>query len=146
MRLGPTYETAFNRVTGEPGFGYAREMIALAGDVRGKRVLIIGGAGHSQAHALELRGAVVTEAEIDPLVVEASDAHFGPIEGTVVVGDGRAVVQRAAPESFDAVLIDAYNGPASVPAQLTTVEFFAAVRRALAADGRMLLNFIGSGR
>ncbi len=144
MHLGPTYESEMSLLTGEPNFGYARMMVELAGDVAGKQVLVIGGAGHSQARALEARGARVTEVEIDPFVIALSDRYFGPIEGQVVAQDGRAFVAQAQPGRYDLMLIDAYNGPASVPPQLTTVEFFEAAARALKPDGRLLYNFIGS--
>lgn len=144
MHLGPTYESEMSLLTGEPNFGYARMMVELAGDVQGKDVLVIGGAGHSQARALERRGARVTEVEIDPFVIALSDEHFGEIEGRVVAQDGRAFVAQAAAHSFDLVLIDAYNGPASVPPQLTTLEFFREVDAVLKPGGRMLYNFIGS--
>lgn len=144
MHLGPTYESEMDINTLEPGFGYARNMVEATGDVQGKDILVIGGAGHSMARELEERGATVTEVEIDPVVVALSDEFFGPIEGDVIVDDGRAYVERAASEQFDFVLIDAFNGPQSIPAQLTTVEFFEAIERVLKPEGVMVMNFIGS--
>lgn len=144
MHLGPTYESEMSLLTGEPNFGYARTMIDLTGDASNKEILIIGGAGHSQARALEARGANVTEVEIDPFVIQLSDKHFGPIEGKVVAQDGRAFVEQASQNQYDFVLIDAYNGPASIPPQLTTVEFFRAVDATLKPGGRVIFNFIGS--
>ncbi len=143
FHLGPTYESEVETDTMEPAFGYARTMVTLAGDVTGKRILSIGGAGHSMARALEKRGATVTEVEIDPVVIEVSDQFFGPIKH-VVNQDGRAYVEQADPGTYDYIFVDAYNGPASVPVQLTTLEFFQAVRRALKPDGRMMYNFIGT--
>ncbi len=96
MHLGPNYETVVNLSTGEPEFPYAKKMVELAGNPAGKKVLIIGGAGHSMAHGLERLGAQVTEVEIDPFVVQLSDAYFGAIQGKVVVEDGRTYVDRAA--------------------------------------------------
>src|SRR5690606_32406698 len=116
----------------------ARTMIDLTGDASNKEILIIGGAGHSQARALEARGANVTEVEIDPFVIQLSDKHFGPIEGKVVAQDGRAFVEQASQNQYDFVLIDAYNGPASIPPQLTTVEFFRAVDATLKPGGRVI--------
>lgn len=144
LHLGPTYESEMDLNTLEPRFGYARNMVEATGDVQGKRVLVIGGAGHSMARALEARGANVTEVEIDPIVVQLSNEFFGPIEGEVIVQDGRAYVEQAETGIFDFVLIDAFNGPQSIPAQLTTVEFFESVERILKPDGIMIMNFIGN--
>lgn len=144
FHLGPTYESEMDINTNEPRFGYARSMVELVGDAAGKNILVIGGAGHSMARALEARGATLTEVEIDPVVVEVSDEFFGQLNGEVIVQDGRAYVEQAESGIYDYVLIDAFDGPASVPAQLTTLEFFQAVARVLKPDGRMIMNFIGS--
>ncbi|MFW5691490.1 MAG: fused MFS/spermidine synthase, partial [Chloroflexota bacterium] len=145
MHLGPTFHSRMDLATGEPSFSYARTMLDLAGeDVAGQRVLVIGGAGHSLTRVLEQGGAVVTEVEIDPLVVELSDAYFGPVESEIVIQDGRLYVEGAPAGTFDLILVDAFDGAATVPPQLTTVEFFEAVARALKPGGRMLYNFIGT--
>jgi spermidine synthase len=144
FHLGPTYESEMDINTRQPRFGYARSMVELVGDAAGKNILVIGGAGHSMARALEARGATLTEVEIDPVVVEVSDEFFGQLNGEVIVQDGRAYVEQAESGIYDYVLIDAFDGPASVPAQLTTLEFFQAVARVLKPDGRMIMNFIGS--
>ena len=143
MHLGPSYETELNLQTGKPNFKYARTMIDMVTDPSGKKILIVGGAGHTQARVLEDAGAQVTEVEIDPFVVSLSDEYFGPIRGEVVVQDGRAYIDRSSPEQYDYIFIDAFSGPDSVPPQLTTLEFFHSVRRALKPDGRMVYNFIG---
>ena len=143
LQLGPTYQSEMDINTREPRFGYARTKVNLVGDANEKRILLIGGAGHSMARALEAQGAVVTEVEIDPIVVQVSDEFFGPINGEVIVQDGRAFVEQSPAGVYDYVLIDAFNGPACVPAQLTTLEFFQSVGRILKSNGRMIMNFIG---
>ncbi len=124
MHLGPTYETVVNLSTGEPEFPYAKKMVELARNPAGKKVLIIGGAGHSIAHGLERLGAQVTEVEIDPFVVQLSDAYFQAIKGEVVVADGRTYVDQAPDGQFDYVMLDAFNGVNYVPPQLTTRRIF----------------------
>jgi spermidine synthase len=143
MNLGPTFHTRMRLSDQEPVFGYAAQMVALAGDVRGKKILIIGGAGHTQARALENRGALVTEVEIDPFVVKLSDQYFGEINGPVIVTDGRTYLNQAENSYFDFIFVDAFDSLASVPPQLITIEFFQSLKQALAPDGRMILNFIG---
>lgn len=144
MHLGPTYESEMSLQTHEPTFDYARTMIELVSRPTNQRVLVIGGAGHTIARALETRGAVVTEVEIDPIIVEVSDEYFGPLQGDVVVQDGRAYVDTYAGQGFDYVLIDAFSGLYSVPPHLTTLEFFESVSRSLTPGGRMIYNFIGT--
>jgi predicted membrane-bound spermidine synthase len=145
MHLGPTFHSRMSLITGEPTFSYAERILALIDDdLTGRRALVIGGAGHAIARSLERRGAEVVEVEIDPLVRELSDQHFGPIGGEVVIADGRVYLARAAEASFDLVIVDAFDGAANVPPQLTTLEFFEAVDRVLRPGGRMLYNFIGT--
>jgi spermidine synthase len=147
MHLGPTFQSRVDLSTGEPAFNYAVTMMRYVGEddaLTGKRALVIGGAGHAMSRYLENRGAQVTEVEIDPIVVELSDRHFGAIKGEVVIVDGRAFIETASPASYDLILVDAFDGGASVPAQLTTREFFEAVLRALTPQGVMIYNFVGT--
>lgn len=143
FHLGPTYESDIDPRSGEPLFGYAGQMVSLVGNASGKRILSIGGAGHSMARSLEKRGAIVTEVEIDPFVISASDRFFGRIKGEEINQDGRVYLNRASPGTFDYILIDAFNGPTSIPEQLTTLECFKAIKLALKPSGKMLYNFIG---
>lgn len=143
MHLGPSYESEVDLKTGEPNFKYARTMLGQVVDPVGAKVLIIGGAGHAQAHYLEKRGALVTEVEIDPFVSSTSDEYFGPIEGQVVIQDGRAFIDHSQDGTYDYIFMDAFSGPDSVPPQLTTTEFFESTLRALNPNGRLIYNFIG---
>lgn len=143
MNLGPTFHAQMSLDTGEPLFGYAAKMVELSGDAAGKRVLILGGAGHTMARSLERRGAQTVEVEIDPFVVELSDRYFGPIQAEVAVTDGRAFLESYRGEKFDLILVDAFDSLAGVPPQLVTREFFQALDRALKPEGRMIFNFIG---
>ncbi len=148
MHLGPTFHSRVDLETKEPLFSYAQAMVEVSdaafADLTDRRVLVVGGAGHGIAHAMENRGADVVEVEIDPFVVELSDRYFGEIEGEVLVQDGRIYMELAADEQFDVILIDAFDGAANVPPHLVTREFFEAVRRVLQPDGLMVYNFIGT--
>ena len=148
MHLGPSFHSRLNRVTGEPDFSYAVTLLDiiedLIPDLTDKQVLIIGGAGHGLAHAMENRGAQVTEVEIDPIVVALSDEYFGEIQGRVVLQDGRVFVEQADANRYDLVLVDVFDGAANVPPQFTTVEFFRAVEQVLKPDGILGYNFIGT--
>lgn len=148
MNLGPTFHSKIDLETREPAFNYAQNMVRLADlhfpEMAGKNVLIIGGAGHAMAHALENRGGQVTEVEIDPIVVQLSDQYFGEINGEVLVMDGRVFMESATPASYDLIMVDAFDGGTGVPPQLSTREFYEAVTRALSPEGVMIYNFIGS--
>lgn len=149
MHLGPTFQSAIDLTTLEPMYNYARTLVDLSeafvgDDFTGRNVLIIGGAGHAIAHALENRGAAVTEVELDPVVVALSDEHFGPIDGETVVMDGRAFVETALTDAYDLIIMDAFDSGTGIPPQLTTREFFREVQRILTDEGLFLSNFVGT--
>lgn len=148
IHLGPTFHSQIDIETGEPTFSYAVNMLAMIDtaqpDLGGKNALVIGGAGHALAHALENRGAQVTEVEIDPIVVEVSDRYFGEIEGEVVVADGRVFINSAPDDAYNVLIIDAFDGGTGVPPQLVTREFYEEVSRVLTPDGIMYFNVIGT--
>ncbi|MEO1441268.1 MAG: fused MFS/spermidine synthase [Chloroflexota bacterium] len=148
MHLGPTFQSKMWLDTMEPAYDYAATMIDLTDeqfpDMSGRRALVLGGAGHTMAHALENRGATVTEVEIDPVIVELSDEYFGEIDGDVVITDARAYVNAAPDDEFDVILFDAFDSGTGIPAQLTTREYFAEISRVLKPDGVYISNFIGS--
>ncbi|MGY3127898.1 hypothetical protein ACVWW9_001397 [Agrococcus sp. UYP33] len=101
---------------------------------------LVGGAAalpRALQHALPgLRQCVV---ELEPALVDlvAEGAPLPPgIE--VVVGDGRAVLERV-PSPVALVTIDVF-GAGSVPAAFTTVECFSAARAALVPGGTLVVN------
>jgi spermidine synthase len=148
MHLGPTFHSKINLETGEAGYSYAINILSLVDtytdDMTGMEVLVIGGAGHALANAFEDRGATVTVVEIDPVVIDLSDEHFFPIDGEVVISDGRVYVENAPTGRFDVMVLDAFDGGAGVPPQLSTREFYESTRRVLKPEGVFLYNFIGA--
>ncbi|ROR65972.1 spermidine synthase [Agrococcus jenensis] len=107
----------------------------------GAAALHLGGGAAALPRALQhavpgLRQRVV---ELEPALVDlvAEGAPLPPgIE--VVVGDGRAVLERV-PSPVALVTIDVF-GAGSVPAAFTTVECFAAARASLAPGGTLVVN------
>jgi spermidine synthase len=148
MHLGPTFQSRLDLASKEPTFNYALTLLDLIArqqpNLNGQRALIIGGAGHALAHGLENRGALVTEVELDPLVIALSDRYFGAINGTVIQADGRAFVETAALASYDLMILDAFDSGTGVPPQLTTREFYARAQALLTPDGVFMMNFVGS--
>jgi spermidine synthase len=83
--------------------------------------------------------------EIDALVVRYSrDRTFTFVAdcapgARIAVGDARLQLEREPLGRFDVLLIDAFTSDA-IPLHLLTVEAFATYRRALAADGLLLVH------
>lgn len=122
-----------------------RWMLAAAAESltasRGGTALHLGGGAAALPRALQealphLRQTVV---ELEPAIV-ALVAESAPLPAgiDVVVGDGRAVLERvAAPVAL--VTIDVF-GAGRVPAPFTTLECFAAARAALEPGGALVVN------
>ncbi|HEX5098337.1 MAG TPA: hypothetical protein VFV94_02510, partial [Polyangiaceae bacterium] len=84
--------------------------------------------------------------EREPEVVELARAWFGldAIPNTTVhVADGASFVERAAPGSWDIVVLDAYDASRSSPAFVSR-DFLAALKRALRPGGAVAYNVIGT--
>jgi len=82
--------------------------------------------------------------EIDPKVVAvARDVFFYLADSEasidVIVGDGRASLEREEPQGFDLLVLDAFSGDAP-PAHLLTIEAFEIYRRHLKRGGIIAVN------
>lgn len=82
----------------------------------------------------------ITGVEIDPRIVEVAQRYFAMTEPNleVVVQDGRYWLETAS-SRYEVIGIDAYRPP-YIPFQLTTVQFFQAVRDHLTEDGVVAIN------
>jgi spermidine synthase len=77
--------------------------------------------------------------EIDPMVYQYAREYFGlPEPRHAFLEDGRAVVTRAANDSYDYILHDVFTG-GSVPKRLFSLEFINEIRRVLKPDGVLTL-------
>lgn len=91
-------------------------------------------------------GSTVTTVEIDPVVIEVARAHFelGQADGIESLAvDARWHLNRT-DERFDFIFGDAYQGMRTIPAHLTTQEFFSQVEQHLKPDGIYMMNVIGT--
>jgi SAM-dependent methyltransferase len=82
--------------------------------------------------------------ELSPDVVDVAQRRFGFLRASratvdVAVGDGRLLLERAAPGRFDLLVLDAFASD-SVPAHLLTLEAFRAYLRVLKPDGVIAAN------
>jgi spermidine synthase len=86
--------------------------------------------------------------EIDPEVVALGREQLGlPDDRRVTVVtdiDARPFADHCRRE-FDLVIVDCYARQSFLPAHVVSREFFAAIRRLLAADGEVALNVFGYG-
>ncbi|MGI6230171.1 MAG: spermidine synthase [Tractidigestivibacter sp.] len=137
----------------EPAFAYYRAFARgfdLVPDAQ--RLLVIGGGGFAFPKLVAAeRPSVTTDAvEIDPAVIDIARRWFYLDEAcelqrvgggalNVICDDGRAVLDAAAPESYDIVVLDAFVGAEPVRS-LATREAAVSARQALSARGVLLAN------
>ena len=89
-------------------------------------------------------GDTVKVYEIDAAVVSLARQYFGALRGCapgadIKVGDGRLLIRREAPESLDALFLDAFSS-GSIPVHLLTLEAFRDYLRVLDTRGVMALH------
>ena len=118
------------------------------------RVLMLGGGGYSVpkwllsektplANPVDAR---VTVVELDPAMTDTAHRWFGLRDDprlTVRHEDARAFLNRQR-EQYDLVFVDVFNSHYAVPFQMGTREAAAALRKAVAPGGIMLMNVISA--
>jgi predicted O-methyltransferase YrrM len=120
---------------------YIHALHGLVMQVKGDRVLVIGGAGGTLGSMLARAGKRVTLVDIDPGAFKIAREYFNLAPGVECrVAEGRRFLLDCRAR-FDAIVIDAY-WRGQVPAHLCTVEFFALARRRLRPGGSILFNAI----
>ena len=106
------------------------------------RVGIIGLAAGTIAHQFtQVYGSVpIDGVEIDPAIVNVGRTYFHMNEPNlhVQIQDGRTFIETTH-QQYDVVAIDAFQQP-YIPFQLTTREFFTAIRAHLSSTGAIALN------
>lgn len=126
-------------------YDYALAAPCMAGmdgtDNTGRSAMILGmGSGTYAGYCVRyFPGMTVQGAEIDGKIADIARTYFGlPEEVEVAVADGRAYL-TASEEKFDVVMVDAYQD-ITIPFQLSSREFFAAVAEHLKPEGVMVVN------
>jgi spermidine synthase len=111
-----------------------------------KKALLIGqGAGHMAMTMRDLYGVVTDTLEIDPAVVEAAGKFFGfKPTGQAIVGDARYEIRHLT-GPYDLIIHDCFTG-GSEPSHLLTVETLQQLRKLLAPEGILALNFVAFGK
>ncbi|ODA66178.1 Spermidine synthase [Methyloligella halotolerans] len=123
---------------------YAQYMtVAMAYPEKPARLLEIGLGGGTVVSYLHKTypDLNIQAVELDPVVADMAKKYFFLDEGPrlkVAVRDGRIFLLRSK-EKYDAILIDAYQGP-SIPFHLMTREFFELTQRHLNPGGVLVQN------
>lgn len=142
-------EQAIRLRSGEPSHGswpLLARTPALAGLTRSSRgrALVIGAGGGTLLVMLRRRfpGLALVGVELDPMMTSAGRRFLGADEAGArwVTADGRRALSRLSGR-FEAIVVDAFDGP-YVPFQLLTREAFAAARERLAPGGVLALNLL----
>ncbi len=84
--------------------------------------------------------------EIDGAVVETAEKHFHFTRGGAIgvhTVDGRVFLAGSG-DTYDAVFLDIFSAGGRIPFHMTTVEFFAEVRKRLSPCGVCIMNVISS--
>ena len=134
---------------GSPVFEYVKYFGLIDHFKPGHRnTLMIGGAGYTipREYLKNYPEARIDVVEIDPKMTELAREYFNLKDDprlTIFHEDGRVFLNRSDPSKYDAVFVDAFGTLFSIPYQLTTVEAFRHIHRALKDDGIVIVN-IGS--
>lgn len=110
-----------------------------------QNTLMIGGAGYSfpRDYLSKYPNARINVVEIDPRMTAIAKQFFRLQENPrlkIFHEDGRAFLNRAEADQYDAVLMDAFGSLFSVPFQLTTLEAVEQINRVLKDDGVVIFN------
>lgn len=151
-----SFQSVWKAQPGLLGPGYYYDLFALPawwGGARGRwKVAVLGlGAGTT---CRVLRGASpegveleIVGVELDPVVVELGERHFGldASRERVISGvDARAAL-RTLERDFDLIVLDAYARQVEIPFHLSSEEALAEMRTHLAPGGWIALNVGGFG-
>jgi spermidine synthase len=125
-------------------FEYPRAMIHLMSfnNSSFEDIFVIGhGIGTIASHLSEKRFKI---AELDDRVVELSRSFFGYSKDNVVIGDGRHLLSKEEPHTYDYIVLDAFTEKGT-PQHLISKEFFSLTREKLDAQGAIIMNLFGKG-
>lgn len=127
----------------EGGMGYTDTLIR---NMRGTTAIKYGivGLGAGGIAAYGRPGDQLVFYEIDPKVPEVAKRHFSflsssPANISIKVADGRKLLEKEAPQSYDVLILDAFNGDA-VPTHLVTREAILLYLRQIKFDGILLFH------
>jgi spermidine synthase len=130
------------------GFAYTDYFhmpMILRPEIRSVLFIGLGGGTGPKRFVHDYPHVVVDVAEVDPVVIRVAREHFGVEPGPRLRlhhADGRTFVRRAQ-KPYDLIVIDAYSTNrygATIPAHLTTREFFAECATRMTPEGILLFH------
>jgi spermidine synthase len=149
LLLDGNYSAAEYPGSGELVFDYTKYYTLYQPFVPAARnVLVIGGGAYSipEAYAQDLPDAQVDVDEIEPGLPAVARHYFGLQDNPrlhLYTADGRQQL-HSAHGTYDVIFGDAYHSLYSIPAHLTTKEFFELAQSKLSPGGVFIANVIGS--
>jgi len=138
-----TYDTVERK--SRSAFSYVLHDLAWAYAPGIGRALCIGMGMGIVPGRLAGEGVSVDVVEINPALPAMARNYFDcdTDRFNLVIGDGRCYINRAAADTYDVVVLDAFLGD-SIPSHLFSSEAFASIKRILKPEGVLLINSFGS--
>jgi spermidine synthase len=136
-------QTSMDKTTGYSLWDYVHWMATLASmKPSGSKALVLGLGGGGMSDEFVRLGFEVEACELDERIVEVARKYFrlGSQE-RVTVDDARHFL-RTTTKRYDVISFDVFAGEVQ-PSHLLTLENFHEVKRALADDGLVIINFPG---
>lgn len=115
--------------------------LALVPDIQRALVVGLGGGSFTSLLRRVLPKAVIESVEIDPVVLDVAQAHFGLVvdRRTPVHVTDAAAFLLGTRKTFDLIFLDAYEGE-QIPAHLCTRSFFDVVYARVTPRGVVVMN------
>lgn len=146
--MNGSHSSGLDITTGKSYFSYIQETTRLIDIVKPKKILVIGAAGFTLPQDIATRDFVeqVDVCDIDGALAQIAEEHF--------LGEKLHPKIHFYPESaryflnkkikegetYDFILLDAYNGKISIPSELLTKDFFESIRKI--SSGTIAMNLI----
>ena len=145
MMIDGLIQGGLDSVTGQSVYEYAYLLAQLpfAAKPDIKNALFIGLGPGAVVGEYQRRGVLSDVVDIDPLVVEMAEKHFGfRPQRPVILADGRTAL-RDTKTIYDVIVMDVFNGDIT-PGHLLSEEAISQTRTRLSPDGIFAMNLIGN--
>lgn len=108
-----------------------------------QKLFMIGHGAGTLTSDIEKSNKEIKVAEIDEKVLELSREYFNYKGNSVIIKDGRVLLQSESDKSLDVIILDAYKSE-GIPFHLLTREFFELTNKKLKNNGSIILNVLGA--
>ncbi|POP51512.1 fused MFS/spermidine synthase [Zhongshania marina] len=116
--------------------------VVFASQEEGLDVLVLGAGGFTLTTG-DIGSAKVTYVDVDPEAKRAAEEAFlgTPITGQFIQDDARRYLLRST-ERWDFIVVDVYSNSSTIPAHISTLEFFNLVSSRLKPAGKAIMNIV----